>query len=340
MKLLIVSDAWHPQTNGVVRSLSSTARELQKLDIEVDFLTPNKFRTLPLPSYPDIRLAMTTPATVARHIDSLGDTWIHIATEGPLGNFARRWCLKNSHRYSTSYHTKFPEYLAARLPVPLNWSYAWLRRFHNDGNCCMTASASLERDLSLRGFRNIRRWSRGVDHNQFRPDHRRALTCARPIFIYVGRIAVEKDVGAFVNLELPGTKVVIGDGPQLEILRAAHSDVLFTGAKYGEELAAHYASADVFVFPSRTDTFGNVLLEALSSGVPVAAFPVTGPMDVIGDAQVGVLHWDLAVAAKQALNIDREACRSHALKFTWEASAIQFLDNLKEANGATPSVDG
>lgn len=333
--ILIVTDAWHPQINGVVRSLERTASELEAMGLRVEFLTPQAFRTLPCPTYPEIRLSLAHKGMVRRRIRDFGCDHLHIATEGPLGLMSASVARSLGMPFTTSYHTRFPEYVSARLPVPLKWSYSWLRRFHNSGNGCMVATQTLESDLRERGFTNLMRWSRGVDETVFRPYDGSVLPAdlPRPVFMNVGRVAVEKNIEAFLELDLPGSKVVVGDGPQLESLKKSYPDVLFTGAKVGEDLARHYASADVFVFPSLTDTFGNVLLEALACGVPVAAYPVMGPLDVIGETGAGVLHEDLKEAALAALDIPREHCRRVALNYTWAASARQFLENAEEARG-------
>jgi glycosyltransferase involved in cell wall biosynthesis len=333
--ITVVTDAWHPQVNGVVRSIENTNRELVRLGIKVDMVTPDLFRTVPMPGYPDIRLALARYRTVARRIEAGQPAYVHIATEGPLGLQARRWCLARGMPFTTSYHTRFPEYVASRLPVPERLLYALVRRFHNAGAGCMVATASLADDLSARGFRNLMPWSRGIDGDLFRPrpEEKPALDLPRPIFINVGRVAVEKNLEAFLSLDLPGTKVVVGDGPQRPSLERRFPRAVFTGARHGEDLARHYAAADVFVFPSRTDTFGNVLLEALASGLPVAAYPVTGPKDVIGSAPVGVLDEDLRSACLRALELLPEAARAHALGFSWAKSAAQFLANLRAANG-------
>ncbi|MES0882611.1 glycosyltransferase family 4 protein [Roseibium sp. SCP14] len=327
--ILIVTDAWHPQINGVVRSLERTAEELEAMGIRIEFLTPQIFKTLPCPTYPEIRLSLTHRGIVRRKIEEFGCEHLHIATEGPLGLLAASAARKAGQPFTTSYHTRFPEYVSARLPIPLSWSYSWLRRFHNSGNGCMVATRSLEQDLRERGFNNLMRWSRGVDEELFKPYEGSVLPedLPRPIFMYVGRVAVEKNIKAFLDLQLPGTKVVVGGGPQLETLRREYADTHFTGAKVGEDLAPHYSDADVFVFPSLTDTFGNVLLEALACGVPVAAYPVMGPVDVIGDTGAGVLSEDLREAAEAALDIPRDHCRKIAMNYTWAASAQQFLDN-------------
>jgi glycosyltransferase involved in cell wall biosynthesis len=278
-------------------------------------------------------VAIARWATIARKVEAMKPDAIHIATEGSIGFAVRRWCLHNRRRFTTSYHTRFPEYVRKRIPVPTRVSYAALRRFHNAGNGCMVATASLRRDLEGRGFQNLMFWSRGVDAVLFRPRSDAALPYAKPIFLYVGRVAVEKNLEAFLGLDLPGSKVVIGDGPDLAQLKATYPGVHFHGVLTGEALAAAYSAADVFVFPSRTDTFGMVLLEALASGLPVAAYPVTGPLDVIGEAPVGVLAEDLRAAALAALSIPRDRCRAFAVAHSWQASARQFLDNIVVGQG-------
>ncbi|WP_334175591.1 glycosyltransferase family 1 protein [Pseudoxanthobacter sp.] len=328
---MVVSDAWHPQINGVVRTMERTMEGLAGLGVESCTLTPQDYRTLPCPTYPEVRLSVTRPKSVGRAIAGAKVDAVHIVTEGPLGILARRFCIATGLRFTTSYHTRFPEYLHARVPVPLRWTYAWMRRFHNAAAGCMIATPSLEAELAARGFRNLMRWDRGVDSALFNPDYASVLDLPRPIFGYVGRVAVEKNIEAFLDLDLPGSKVVVGGGPALEDLRKRYPHVLFTGAKLGPELASYYASLDVFVFPSLTDTFGNVLLEALACGVPVAAFPVTGPLDVIGRTGPGVLDADLRAAALAALEIPRARARAFALNFSWEASSRQFYDNVVAA---------
>ena len=333
IRLLIATDAWRPQVNGVVRSIERLVEELPRLGAEVTVLSPGWFRSVPLPTYKEIRLAIARPSTFARHIEEIKPDAIHIATEGPVGFGVRRWCLRNHRRFTTSYHTRFPEYIAKRLPVPLQLTYSMLRRFHNAGNGCMVATPTLHADLAQRGFDNLMDWTRGVDGKLFRPREGERLPFAGPNFLYVGRIAVEKNLEAFLKLDLPGSKVVVGDGPDLGRLKAAYPQVHFLGVMTGEALARAYAGADVFVFPSRTDTFGMVLLEALAAGLPVAAYPVPGPLDVIGSAPVGVLDEDLRKAALAALEIPRERCRAFALEHSWEASARQFVDNVVVGQG-------
>ncbi|MGV3549972.1 glycosyltransferase family 4 protein [Rhizobium sp.] len=335
-KITIVTDAWRPQVNGVVRSLENTIDEMQRMGHEIMLVTPDRFRNVPLPSYPEIRIALTRYSTVRKEIDKFQPSFVHIATEGPLGFYARRWCLQRKMPFSTSYHTRFPEYVSARLPLPQSLLYGIVRWFHNAGNVCMVATQSLEDELAGRGFRNLMRWTRGIDHELYapRPLEEKPFGLPRPLFMQVGRVAVEKNIPAFLDLDLPGSKIVIGDGPDLEKLRRAYPDVLFTGAKFGQELAEAYAQADVFVFPSKTDTFGNVILEALASGVPVAAYPVTGPADILGEhPEASALDDDLRKACLKALDASRAGARALAESYTWEAATRQFLRNVMQANG-------
>jgi len=335
VRALIVTDAWHPQVNGVVRTLSRLSDVLAEQGVDVRFLTPDGFRTLPLPFYLDIRFALATTRQVSRRIAEVAPQSIHIATEGPLGWLARRVCMREGLAFTTSYHTKFPEYLSARVPVPESWSYALLRRFHNAGQGVMVATPSLGADLARRGYVNIRPWTRGVDAERFHPRWQAPFDLPKPIFLCVGRVAVEKNLPAFLDLDLPGSKVVVGDGPDLRGLKERYPEAHFLGACSNEDLARIYASSDVFVFPSRTDTFGNVLLEAMASGCPVAAFPVTGPADIVGEG--GVLSDDLRQAALGALEVSREAARARALAYSWPECARQFLDHLRPAGGRSQS---
>ncbi|WP_298961798.1 glycosyltransferase family 1 protein [uncultured Roseibium sp.] len=331
--VLFVTDAWYPQINGVVRTLEYTARELERRGVRVEFMTPQGFRTVPCPTYPEIRLSLTTRGSVRKMLNDVGCDHVHIATEGPLGLLAASACKREKLPFTTSYHTRFPEYVAARLPLPTAPFYAWFRRFHNSGSGCMVATSLLEDSLRKRKFKNLMRWARGVDTDLFKP-HDGSIFPAelpRPIFLNVGRVAVEKNIKAFLDLELPGSKVVVGDGPQLASLKKAYPQVLFAGTKNGEDLARHYASADVFVFPSKTDTFGLVLLEALACGTPVAAYPVMGPLDVIGKSGVGVLSDDLKEAALEALKVPRENCRRAALEQSWSKCTEQLLANIETA---------
>jgi len=331
MRILVASDAWYPQVNGVVRTYERLAQEVPKLGAEITFLVPTNYRTLPCPTYPEIRLALVTPGTVARFIDEAAPDFIHIATEGPIGLMTRRYCRKMKRPFTTSYHTRFPEYVSARLPIPESWCYSFQRRFHNGAAATFVATQSVEDDLKARGFERMMRWTRGVDIDLFKPRSVR-LFGEQPVFLYVGRVAIEKNIKAFLDLDLPGRKVVVGTGPQVPELKRRYPDVLFAGHKEGEDLAKAYASADVFVFPSLTDTFGLVLLEALACGVPVAAYPASGPKDVLTDPACGVISDDLQAAALAALKLDRAAARAHALDFSWENSAKEFVENVLAAH--------
>ncbi len=329
MKILFITDAWHPQINGVVRTLSTTGRELEKMGHTVSFIGPDRFNTVPLPGYREIRIAVKPRRKLARLIAEFGPQAIHIATEGPLGWAGRAICRKKGYAFTTSYHTAFPEYLAERGPIPKSLSYAVLRNFHSASTAVMVATPTISQLLMDRGFTNIKRWTRGVDTDLFRPRSKDFLDAPRPISICVGRVAVEKNIEAFLSLDIPGTKYVVGGGPMLATLKRRYPQVRFVGPRDGDELASYFAAADVFVFPSRTDTFGLVLLEALASGVPVAAFPVPGPLDVIGDNDIGVLDEDLGSAVSRALEIDPVRCRDFALAHSWQAAAQQFLSNVQ-----------
>ena len=328
MKIALVTDAWLPQTNGVVRTLTVTAEKLAQLGHDVFPVTPLEFRTIPCPTYPEIRLSLFAAKRVRQRLDALDPDAVHIATEGPLGLAARRWCLRRGRAFTTSYHTQFPEYVRARFPIPLGISYAFLRWFHGQAAHTLVATPSLRASLEARGFRNLAYWSRGVDTDLFRPRDEPCPDLPRPIWLYFGRVSVEKGIEDFLALDLPGTKLVVGDGPAAGALQSRYPDAVFTGYRFGEELARHVACADVFVFPSRTDTFGLVLIEAMACGVPVAAYPVTGPIDVIANGVTGVLSEDLRAAALAALKLDRGACREHALRYTWEAATHQFIATL------------
>ncbi len=329
MRVLIATDAWHPQVNGVVRTLNSLARFAQKEGADIRFLTHDGFSTFPVPSYPGLRLAIPNPSEIERRIEDTAPDAIHIATEGPIGFMTRRYCVRNGIPFTTSYTTKFPEYISARLPIPESWSYSALRRFHGAAKVTMVATESLHMDLEQRGFKNLGRWSRGVDTALFAPERVIDVDFPRPIFTCVGRVAIEKNLDAFLSLDLPGTKMVIGVGPALADLKKRYPCVKFMGQLENGQLAGHLAASDVFVFPSRTDTFGIVQLEALASGVPVAAYPVTGPKDVISGQPVGVLDEDLRKACLAALKLPREECRKLALGYSWEKSAQQFLGHVK-----------
>jgi glycosyltransferase involved in cell wall biosynthesis len=335
MRIAIVTDAWLPQVNGVVRTLDTIRRELETMGHTVEMLGPDRFSTWPCPTYPEIRLAVLPGRRLGRLLRAFAADAIHIATEGPLGIAARRFCLRRGLAFTTAYHTRFPEYVRARFLFPVAWTYALMRRFHAPSRGVMVSTESIRADLAQRGFRNIRTWTRGVDLELFRPrlPGPTPQDRGRPIFLYVGRIAVEKNIEAFLVLDLPGQKWVVGDGPLLARLEARYPEVRFAGHQEGEALAGLYRMADVFVFPSRTDTFGLVLLEALASGLPVAAYPVPGPSDVVGEAAVGVLDEDLQGAALRALQVDRAACRSHAAHFSWRRTAEVFFENLAPIGG-------
>jgi len=346
LRVLIISDAWHPQVNGVVRTLSTLVDELTLMGHKAEVIGPDRFTSIPCPTYPEIRLALLPRRRLAKLIASFMPAAIHIATEGPLGIAARAYCRRHGLPFTTAFHTKFAEYLYARTRVPTRLTYSWLRNFHNTGAGTMVATRSLAEDLSARGFTRLKAWTRGVDLSLFRPHDptqgpRLDWGLPRPIFLYVGRVAVEKNIGAFLDLDLPGSKVVVGDGPQRAALEQRYPRVHFTGARFGADLAAAYAGGDAFVFPSRTDTFGLVLLESLACGTPVAAYPVTGPRDVVVPG-VGALDEDLRAAALRALDCDRAACRAHAETFSWQACTQLFLHNLQPfahdwAADATPA---
>ena len=337
MRILVATDAWRPQVNGVVRTYERLDEELRELGVETQFLTSDGFTTVPCPTYPEIPLALPGLKRTARTIETFAPDAIHIATEGPIGWAVRGYCLNNKLPFTTSFHTRFPEYLHARTRAPLSWSYAALRLFHNAGAGVMASTPRLAQELAARGFRHPMLWTRGVDAELFRP-RPRTLALPQPIFLYAGRLAVEKNLEAFLSLDLPGSKVVVGDGPARADLEARYPGAHFLGLKTGDALAGVYASADVFVFPSLTDTFGIVLLEAMASGVPVAAFPAPGPVDVV-DASAGVLSDDLRAACIAALDVSREAARAHALRFTWKESARQFIENVHTARVGRRSVE-
>ena len=328
MRILVATDAWHPQVNGVVRTLTSLARSAAGLGVEINFLTPDGFPSVGVPTYTGLRVALPNRREIARRIEAVSPDAIHIATEGPIGWAVRAYCRRRKLAFTTSYTTRFPEYIAVRSIIPAGLSYAVLRHFHGAAAMTMIATNSLRQELSAKGFKKLGTWTRGVDTNLFKPDDPLDLDLPRPIFMTVGRVAVEKNLEAFLSLNLPGSKVVIGEGPQKAALEHRYPKARFLGEKTGHDLTAHIAAADVFVFPSLTDTFGVVQLEALACGTPVAAFPVTGPLDVIADHPVGALDTDLRSACIRALSISRETCRNFALERSWENSARQFIGNL------------
>jgi glycosyltransferase involved in cell wall biosynthesis len=339
MRILIATDAWAPQVNGVVVTLTHTVAELARLGHEVELITPAGFRTLPTPSYPEIRLAVLPGREVARRIDAFRPDAVHIATEGPIGIAARRHCLRIGQPFSTAWHTQFPEYVHARCRLPVAVPYAWLRRFHAPAAAVMCGTPAVRDRLAARGFSNLVLWSRGVDTSLFKPAPRERREGERPVFLYVGRVAVEKSIEDFLSLDLPGSSWVVGDGPARARLERDFPDARFFGTKRGRELAWFYQQADVFVFPSRTDTFGLVLIEAMACGTPVAAYPVTGPIDVVTDPAAGVLDADLGRAARRALELDRDEVRRFGARFSWEAATEQFVEYLKARGPVGAAAD-
>lgn len=331
MRILVVTDAWTPQINGVVRTLAALKRQIEALGHEVMLISPDQFRSVPCPTYPDIRLALTSRRAVGARIERAQPDALHIATEGPLGLAARRWCLDHRAPFTTAYHTKFPEYLALRTGLPASLFWRYIRWFHAPSHGILTATQSVARQLNTRGLRDTRQWGRGVDLGRFHPGvppHADLSRLPRPIQLYVGRVAVEKNVEAFLLSHCRGSKVVVGDGPALAQLKRRFSDVSFMGVLDGERLASAYVAADVCVFPSLTDTFGLVMIEALACGTPVAAYAVAGPLDVLRK-DVGAMDDNLDLAIERALRLDGAACARYARSFSWEESASQFLSALK-----------
>jgi glycosyltransferase involved in cell wall biosynthesis len=337
MRILLATDAWEPQVNGVVRTLTRVVAELKAMGHTVEVVSPDQFKTFPLPTYPEIKVAIGCYEPVQERFKAFEPEAIHIATEGPIGLAARRICVEWKLPFTTSYHTRFPEYVSARLPLPLAAGYAYMKWFHGPSGRVMVATPTLRDELTRHGFRNISSWSRGVDTEAFHPraedepDVYAGLE--RPIFLNVGRVAVEKNIESFLALDLPGTKVVVGPGPQLDELKARYPKVVFTGPKSGDALTAHFAGADVFVFPSLTDTFGLVILEAMACGTPVAAYQAPGPIDIIPNSGAGVLAKGvtegLREACLEALKLDRGRVRAFAETFSWRACAEDFVRNLQ-----------
>jgi len=338
MRIAIVTDAWRPQVNGVVQTLTKTREELQALGHEVLMLTPEGRRTVPLPTYPEIRIALFPGRSVRRELAAFNPDCIHIATEGTLGLAARRFCRRRRLPFTTAYHTQFPEYVRARLPIPVSWTARLLRWFHGPAARTMVPTEHIRAKLLRRGFRNVVIWERGVDTALFNPYERHEYDLPGPLWIYMGRVAVEKNIEQFLTLELPGSKVIIGDGPDRERLERQFADCHFLGYRFGADLAAHMAGGDVFVFPSRTDTFGIVMLEALACGLPVAALPVEGPIDVITSTEVGILDQDLRSACERALQLDRTACRAFVENRSWRRATLQFSSYLAPRTRATASA--
>lgn len=329
LKIIIATDAWKPQINGVVTTLGKMGEELTQLGNEVEYITPEKFKTFPCPSYPSIRLALFPKKKVRKILDEYKPDIIHIATEGPIGLAVRSYCKKNNLKFTTSYHTQFPEYVRLRVPIPLSWSYKFLRRFHKQASRIMVPTPSQQKKLIDRNFSNVVVWTRGVDTELFKPHAKTFIGATRPVFMYMGRVSVEKNIEAFLELDLPGKKYVVGDGPDLINLKKQYPDAEFTGFKHGEELAQYLAAADVFVFPSLTDTFGLVMLEAMACGVPVAAYPVTGPIDLVIQGKTGILDNDLKKATLEALKLNSEDCVTYAKSKSWRNCAETFFNHLE-----------
>ncbi|TVQ56911.1 MAG: glycosyltransferase family 1 protein [Phycisphaerales bacterium] len=341
MKIALLTDAWLPQVNGVVRTLGQVRHEVEKLGHDMLVVHPDLFNTFPCPRYAEIRLSVLPGRVIADLLDQEQPDAIHIATEGPIGLAGRKYCVKRNLPFTTSYHTKFPEYVQAFAHVPPRWTYAMLRWFHVPAARTLVPTASMKRELVERGFDGIRVWTRGVDTELFKPYGKEPLDhLPRPIFVYFGRVSREKNIESFLKLDLPGTKYVIGDGPARKSLEKKFPNAVFAGYMHGETLARHIAASDVFVFPSRTDTFGVVMLEALACGVPVAAYPVTGPIDVITTSEVGILDEDLRDAAERAMKCDPNKCRTYALGYSWLKCAEIFLETLAPISSRTPVRTG
>ncbi len=338
MRIAIVTDAWSPQVNGVVRTLQTTRAELEAMGHVVAVISPDQYMSLPCPTYPEIRLALARPGTVGQAIARFGPDAVHLATEGPLCLAARRWCVKQGLPFTTAYHTNFPDYVAQRTGLPAAWFWCYIRWFHGPAQAVLVSTASVQAQLRAHGLAQVRDWGRGVDLNNFTPDAPPPALFAdlpRPIMLYVGRVAVEKNLEAFLATDHAGSKVVVGEGPARDTLERAYPQAHFVGALFGRDLAGAYAGADVFVFPSRTDTFGLVMIEALACGTPVAAYPVTGPIDIVTPA-TGALSVRLEDAIAAALLCDRMACAAYGRSFSWRTSARQFLAGLHAIEPAAP----
>lgn len=328
-RIAIISDAWEPQINGVVTTLKKTAFFLRKKDYDVKFFTPEGYYSIPCPTYPEIRLAVFCRKKLTRDIELYNPNGIHIATEGPLGLAGRKYCITNKILFTTSFHTQFPEYLRMRIPVPINWTYSWLKLFHGKSQCVMVPSKSRKTELERRGFKNVAIWSRGVDTKIFNNDNPFPYQLPRPIHIYMGRVALEKNISSFLELKLEGSKIVIGDGPDLKHLSSIYTETHFLGVKRGRELASYLSGGDVFVFPSKTDTFGIVMLEAMACGLPIAAYPVEGPQDIVKQNYCGVLNDNLYDAISGALKISKDSCINYATNFSWDRCTQTFESNLR-----------
>lgn len=338
MRIAIATDAWSPQVNGVVTTLQQTRDELIAQGHDVLMITPHGRRTIPCPTYPEIRLALFQGRQIARELDSFNPDCVHIATEGTLGWAVRRYCRKRRLKFTTAYHTQFPEYVRARVPFPVRWTVAILRWFHGPAIRTMVPTPGIQSLLESRRFDNVVIWSRGVKTDVFVPEPRQRYDLPRPIWVYLGRVAVEKNIEALLALDVPGSKVIIGDGPDREKLESQYPECHFAGYKFGADLARHLAGGDAFVFPSKTDTFGLVMLEAMACGLPVAALPVTGPIDVVLDGETGALDDNLATACARALTLDRTVCRRHAEGRSWTHSTHQFVRHLAPQNDTAMSL--
>lgn len=350
MRLAVATDAWFPQVNGVVRSLATTIERIRQRGMDVDVVSPDLFRSMPCPTYPEIRLALGCKRGVAKRLNGFEPQAVHIATEGPIGWAARAWCRKHKVPFTTSFHTRFPDYVSVRTGIPAEWIWTVMRKFHGAAARTFAVTSALKYELTTRGIDPVHHWPLGVDLDQFSPDvpeHPDMTRLMRPIQLYVGRVAVEKNLEGFLETKVEGTKVVVGDGPALAELKRKYAEAVFLGAKHGQDLASAYASADVFVFPSRTDTFGLVNIEALASGLPVAAYPVTGPIDIIGPdgtgvhggrKRIGALHDDLEQAIRLALTADRKACAKEGERYEWDQCTDRFLAGLAWRNGEAPAA--
>ena len=335
MKILIATDAYYPQVNGVVRTLHETGEILKSQGHTIEYLTPQLFLTFPMPKYNEIRLSVNVWPRVGSLIKQLNPDAIHIATEGPIGTMARRYCIKNNLKFTTSFHTRFDKYLKLYLPIiPSKWAEKFLANFHNKAERILVTTETMRKELIDIGIDNKKMvtWTRGGNHGAFKNPNKIDLPHKRPIWIYVGRVAVEKNIRAFLELELEGTKIIIGKGPDLKKLKKEFPNDHFLGEKTNGELASHFASSDVFVFPSKTDTFGIVVLESLNCGTPVAAYPVPGPLDILGGTEIDTLDEDLKTSALKALKISREDCLKFAKKYSWEETARIFFDNISPNN--------
>ncbi len=345
MRLAIATDAWHPQVNGVVRTLDATISELSRQDWEVSLVTPADFLTLPLPGYASIRLAVAPWRKTRALLEKASPQVVHIATEGPIGWSARRWCLRNGVPFTTAFHTMFPDYLSVRTGISAERFWPFMRHFHQPGRAIMVATPSLRSELASRGLGHTVEWTRGIDRSLFEPygpTHPVLDNLPRPLLLNVGRVSHEKNLQAFLDLPFAGSKVVIGDGPALAELRRKYPAVHFTGTLAGKELASAYRSADCFVFPSLTDTFGLVIIEALACGVPVAAFPVTGPLDIVGldgrgpgsglERPVGALDRTLGAAIEAALKVNRADAADFGARYSWANATQQFIEAIQVAS--------